>query len=590
MENAKENKKPSASFKDFMSLLNRTEVNKGLFIAGVVLSFFGMIGALIVPLLTQSFIDGFDTEMFTAGLAAAIIGLFLISAVLDGVSYYVLAKVGQTIIQRLREMVWDKFLKLPVKYYDATKSGESVSRLVNDTAIIKNLITSHFPQVINGTLSIVGAVIILFILDWRMSLIMFVSVPISLFIILPLGRRMGRISRQLQDETAAFTGTSQETLGEIRLMKSFNGEAYERKTGRSGIKRLYDYGMKEAAINALLSPIMSTVMMFVIILIIAYGGLRVADGTMTIGTMVAFLLYLFQIIMPMTMFAMFFTEFNKALGATERIINILKMDDEPDTGELPDKDIRFNSIEFEDVSFSYIEGAPVLQNISFRAEPNRKVAFVGPSGSGKSTIFSLIERYYEIDSGRILIGGEDITDIPLYDLRKNIGYVAQESAIVSGTIRDNITYGLEAGDYTEEDIERAAESSYASEFIDELEMGLDTEVGERGIKLSGGQRQRIGIARAFLKDPEILMLDEATASLDSRSERFVQEALDELMKGRTVLVIAHRLSTIINSDNIFFIENGRLTGSGTHAELMRTHAMYKTFTDQQFTQERGVST
>ena len=587
MENVKENKKPSASFKDFMSLLNRTGVNKGLFVAGVVLSFFGMIGALIVPLLTQSFIDGFDTEMFTAGLAAAIIGLFLISAVLDGVSYYVLAKVGQTIIQRLREMVWDKFLKLPVKYYDATKSGESVSRLVNDTAIIKNLITSHFPQVINGTLSIVGAVIILFILDWRMSLIMFVSVPISLFIILPLGRRMGRISRQLQDETAAFTGTSQETLGEIRLMKSFNGEAYERKTGRSGIKRLYNYGMKEAAINALLSPIMSTVMMFVIILIIAYGGLRVADGTMTIGTMVAFLLYLFQIIMPMTMFAMFFTEFNKALGATERIINILKMDDEPDAAELPDKDIRFNSIEFEDVSFGYVEGAPVLQNISFRAEPNRKVAFVGPSGSGKSTIFSLIERYYEIDSGRILIGGEDITSIPLYDLRKNIGYVAQESAIVSGTIRDNITYGLEAGDYTEEDIERAAESSYASEFIDELEDGLDTEVGERGIKLSGGQRQRIGIARAFLKDPEILMLDEATASLDSRSERFVQEALDELMKGRTVLVIAHRLSTIINSDNIFFIENGRLTGSGTHTELMRTHDMYRTFTDQQFTQERS---
>ena len=241
MENIKENKKPEATFKDFMSLLDSTRVNKGLFITGIILSFFGTVGSLIVPLLTQSFIDGFNTEMFTAGLAAAIIALFLVSAVLDGISYYVLAKVGQTIIQRLREMVWDKFLKLPVKYYDATKSGESVSRLVNDTAIIKNLITSHFPQVINGTLSIIGAVIILFILDWRMSLIMFISVPLSLLVILPLGRRMGRISKQLQDETAAFTGTSQETLGEIRLMKSFNGEAYERKTGRRGIKTLYRY-------------------------------------------------------------------------------------------------------------------------------------------------------------------------------------------------------------------------------------------------------------------------------------------------------------------------------------------------------------
>lgn len=590
MENIKENKKPEATFKDFMSLLDSTRVNKGLFITGIVLSFFGTVGSLIVPLLTQSFIDGFNTEMFTAGLAAAIIALFLVSAVLDGISYYVLAKVGQTIIQRLREMVWDKFLKLPVKYYDATKSGESVSRLVNDTAIIKNLITSHFPQVINGTLSIIGAVIILFILDWRMSLIMFISVPLSLLVILPLGRRMGRISKQLQDETAAFTGTSQETLGEIRLMKSFNGEAYERKTGRRGIKTLYRYGMKEAFINALLSPIMSTVMMFVIILIIAYGGLRVADGTMSIGTMVAFLLYLFQIIMPMTMFAMFFTEFNKALGATERIIGILKMEDEPDAGTLTQKDITFNSIAFDDVSFGYIAGAPVLENISFRAEPDQKVAFVGPSGSGKSTIFSLIERYYEIDEGRILIDGEDIRNIPVYELRKNIGYVAQESAIVSGTIRENITYGLREGEYSEEDIEKAVKSSYASEFIAELEDGIDTEVGERGIKLSGGQRQRIGIARAFLKDPEILMLDEATASLDSHSERFVQEALDELMKGRTVLVIAHRLSTIVNSDNIFFIENGRLTGSGTHTELMRTHSMYKTFTDQQFTQDQRLMT
>ena len=581
-----ENKERTASFKDFMGLMNQTKVNKGMFIAGIALSFFGMIGSLIVPLLTQSFIDDFNTEMFTAGIAAVIIALFLISAVLDGFAYYILAKVGQTIIMRLRELVWDKFLKLPVKYFDATKSGESVSRLVNDTAIIKNLITSHFPQVINGTLSIIGAVIILFILDWRMSLIMFIAVPISIVIILPLGRRMGRISKQLQDETASFTGTSQETLSEVRLMKSFNGEEYERQTGQKGINVLYKYGMKEAVINALLSPIMSTVMMLVIILIIAYGGLRVADGTMTIGTMVAFLLYLFQIIMPMTMFAMFFTELNKALGATERIIKTLDMDDEPDAGTLSENTVNFNSLEFENVSFGYIEDTPVIQDISFRAEPDQKVAFVGPSGSGKSTIFSLIERYYEIDSGRILIDGSNITDIPLYDLRKNIGYVAQESAIVSGTIRDNITYGLNEGEYTEEGIRKAIERSYASEFIEELDAGMDTEVGERGIKLSGGQRQRIGIARAFLKDPEILMLDEATASLDSRSERFVQEALDELMEGRTVLVIAHRLSTIINSDNIFFIEDGHLTGSGTHAELMDTHDMYKTFTDQQFTQDK----
>lgn len=572
-----------ASFAEFMKLLKRTRLNKGLFAFAIILTLFGTAGSLIVPLLTQSFIDGFDTDMFSAWIVILIVAVFLLSAVLDGISYYILARIGQTIILKLREIVWDKFLKLPVSYFDQTKSGESVSRVVNDTAIIKNLITSHFPQLIGGIMSVVGSVVILFVLDWRMSLIMFISVPISIVVILPLGKKMSRISKKLQDETAEFTGSVQETLSEIRLMKSFNGEAFERQKGRSGIRNLYTYGMQEAKINAFLSPIMGTVMMFVIILIIGYGGLRVAEGTLTIGTMVAFLLYLFQIIMPMTMFAMFFTEYNKALGATDRLIGILEKDEESDAEEVPaEENLQFNSLEFKDIHFGYGEETPVLHGISFRAGYNQKVAFVGPSGSGKSTVFALIERYYDIDSGAIEIDGMDIRDIPLETLRKNIGYVAQESSVISGSIRENITYGLTSEEYTEEEVERAVERSYAKAFIDELEKGLDTQVGERGVKLSGGQRQRIGIARAFLKNPKLLMLDEATASLDSRSEQYVQEALDELMGGRTVLVIAHRLSTVVNSDNIFFIDNGYLTGSGTHQALMDTHEMYRIFTEQQF--------
>lgn len=572
-----------ASFAEFMKLLKRTRLNKGLFAFAIILTLFGTAGSLIVPLLTQSFIDGFDTDMFSAWIVILIVAVFLLSAVLDGISYYILARIGQTIILKLREIVWDKFLKLPVSYFDQTKSGESVSRVVNDTAIIKNLITSHFPQLIGGIMSVVGSVVILFVLDWRMSLIMFISVPISIVVILPLGKKMSRISKKLQDETAEFTGSVQETLSEIRLMKSFNGEAFERQKGRSGIRNLYTYGMQEAKINAFLSPIMGTVMMFVIILIIGYGGLRVAEGTLTIGTMVAFLLYLFQIIMPMTMFAMFFTEYNKALGATDRLIGILEKDEESDAEEVPaEENLQFNSLEFKDIHFGYGEETSVLHGISFRAGYNQKVAFVGPSGSGKSTVFALIERYYDIDSGAIEIDGMDIRDIPLETLRKNIGYVAQESSVISGSIRENITYGLTSEEYTEEEVERAVERSYAKAFIDELEKGLDTQVGERGVKLSGGQRQRIGIARAFLKNPKLLMLDEATASLDSRSEQYVQEALDELMGGRTVLVIAHRLSTVVNSDNIFFIDNGYLTGSGTHQALMDTHEMYRIFTEQQF--------
>lgn len=569
-----------ATLKKFIALIKSTNVKKSLFFTGIFLTLIGTIGSLIVPLLTQIFIDGFNTDLITTPLVILIIAIFLLSAVIDGVAYYMLAKIGQTVVQRLREIVWDKFLKLPVSYFDKTKSGESVSRVVNDTSIIQNLITSHFPQLIGGVLSVVGSIFILFFLDWKLTLIMFIALPVSIAAVMPLGSRMRKVSKKLQDETAAFTGSIQETLSEIRLMKSFNAESYEKQKGGKGIKELYKYGMKEAVINALLSPIMYTIMMFVIILVIGYGGLRVADGTMTIGTLVAFLLYLFQIIMPMTMFAMFFTEYNKALGATGRIINILEMDDEK-SGDAQQVELAYNSLSFNNVTFGY-DKTPVLENISFTGNNNQKIAFVGPSGSGKSTIFSLIERYYSVWSGEILIDGVNIEDIPLTNYRSGIGYVAQESAIISGTIRENITYGLKPTEYTDEDIERAVKQSYTSEFLNDLPDGLETEVGERGVKLSGGQRQRIGIARAFLRNPKILMLDEATASLDSQSEKFVGEALNELMAGRTVLVIAHRLSTIVNSDKIYFIDNGHLTGEGTHEELMKSHAMYKTFTAQQF--------
>lgn len=569
-----------ASFKKFIRLIKSTNVKKRLFFAGVFLTLIGTAGSLIVPLLTQMFIDGFNTDLITAPLAALIIGVFLISALIDGISYYMLAKIGQTVVKSLREMVWDKFLRLPVSYFDKTKSGESVSRVVNDTSIIQNLITSHFPQLISGILSVAGSIVILFFLDWKLTLIMFIALPISIVAIMPLGSRMQKVSKKLQDETASFTGSIQETLSEIRLMKSFNAESYEKKKGNRGINELFKYGMKEAVINALLSPIMYTIMMFVIILVIGYGGLRVADGTMSIGTLVAFLLYLFQIIMPMTMFAMFFTEYNKALGATGRIIGILEMENEKsaaDTEEL----LTYETLSFNNVTFGY-DKTPVLENISFTAENNKKIAFVGPSGSGKSTIFSLIERYYSVWDGEITIDNTNIENIPLDLYRSGIGYVAQESAIISGTIKENITYGLTAGEYTDEDIKRAVQQSYTSEFINDLPEGLETEVGERGVKLSGGQRQRIGIARAFLRNPKILMLDEATASLDSQSEKFVGEALNELMAGRTVLVIAHRLSTIVNSDKIYFIDSGHLTGEGTHEELMASHDMYKAFTAQQF--------
>lgn len=502
---------------------------------------------------------------------------------MDGFSTYLLGAVGQKVIARLRETLWKKIVRLPVPYFDKTKSGNTVSRVVNDTGILKDLISQHFPQFIGGIVSIISAVTILFIMDWKMTLLMLLSVPLTIFFMIPLGRKMSKVSRGLQDETAIFTSDIQQAINENRLMKSSTAEDVEELKGNKGIEILFRFGLKEARIIAMVGPLMYLIVMIVIVVIIGYGGIRVAEGSMSTGSLVAFLLYLFQIVFPITSFAMFFTQLQKAQGATERIIDILNMKEESrQNGK--EKDISNQTLRVSQLTFSYNKNEPVLEDISFKASPGEMIAFVGPSGAGKTTIFSLLERFYEPTAGEILIGDMPINLLVLDCWRGQIGYVSQESAMMAGTIRENLTYGLnDPANITDEQLWDVAKMAYADSFIKNYKEGLDTEVGERGVKLSGGQRQRINIARAFLRDPKILMLDEATASLDSQSEQVVQDALARLMKGRTTLIIAHRLSTIVDADKILFIENGRLTGSGTHEELTKSHPLYREFAEQQLT-------
>jgi ATP-binding cassette subfamily B protein AbcA/BmrA len=511
------------------------------------------------------------------GIGAA----FIVQAIISGISIYLLSYVGQKVVARLRDRMWMKLIRLPVSYFDKQSSGQTVSRVVNDTSIVRELITNHFPQFITGIISIIGAIIILLVMDWKMTLLMLTSVPITLAIMIPLGRKMAKISRGLQDETAIFTGNITQTLGEIRLMKSSTAEQNEEEKGLDGIDKLLGYGLREARIFAMIGPTMYLIMMVVIVMIIAYGGMRVASGTMSTGSLVAFLLYLFQIIMPITSFAMFFTQLQKAIGATERIIDILEepLEDGQDGIEM---DISSKPITINNVSFSYSAEESVLENISLEAQPGQMIALAGPSGSGKTTLFGLLERFYEPAAGEIKIGDTPIQQISLKSWRSQIGYVSQESAMMAGTIRENLCYGLEdSKSIADEKLWEVAKMAYADQFIADFPKGLDTEVGERGVKLSGGQRQRIAIARAFLRDPKILMMDEATASLDSQSEGIVQQALTRLMEGRTTFVIAHRLSTIVDADQIIFIEKGQVTGIGTHSELTQSHDLYREFAEQQ---------
>lgn len=319
--------------------------------------------------------------------------------------------------------------------------------------------------------------------------------------------------------------------------------------------------------------------MVLLVVVMGYGGMRVATGALTAGELVAFILYLVQIVMPMGQFTQFFTQLQKAIGATERIIETLDAREE-DHASGRELNSANQPIYVENVSFAYDGGETILENVSFTIAPGKVTAIVGPSGSGKTTMFSLLERYYQPNSGSIRLGEEQIQGFTLASWRSKIGYVSQESPLIAGTIRENICYGL-GREISDEELRQAAAMAYADQFIEELPEGYETQVGERGVKLSGGQRQRIGIARALLRDPQILMLDEATSSLDSKSELIVQQALTNLMKGRTTLVIAHRLSTVVDADQILILEKGKITGRGRHAELYETHALYREFATQQ---------
>lgn len=569
------------SLKSFLALILSTNIPKVALSIGLITSIITTIAGLIVPLLTKNLVDGFTVSSLSTTLIIAIGVAFILQAVISGLSLYLLTAVGQKIVASLRDKIWVKLIRLPVSFFDKTSSGNIVSRVVNDTNIVKDLISEHLPEFITGIISIIGAVTLLFIMDWKMTLMMLIAVPITLVIMLPLGRRMAKISKGLQDETAVFSGNVQKTLSDIRLMKASTAEQEEEEKGLAKIKKLLTFGLREARIFALIAPIMQFVIMFVIVAIIAYGGLRVASGEMTTGTLVAFLLYLFQIIMPVTQFAMFFTQLQKAKGATERIIDIL---DEPlEAGQ----DGKVNTIlqlpiYIENLSFAYEKDEPVINNVSFTANPGDMIAIAGPSGSGKTTIFGLLERFYEPDSGDIRVGNIPISALSMKAWRSQIGYVSQDSPMLAGTIRDNLCYGLKNPDeISDERLWEVARMTYADGFIAAFPQGLNTEVGERGVKLSGGQRQRIAIARAFLRNPKILLMDEATASLDSQSEVIVQKALAELMEGRTTFVIAHRLSTIVHANQIIFIENGTVTGKGTHQQLLNTHPLYQKFAQQQ---------
>lgn len=574
-----EQDKSKFSFKDFISLISTTKPKYRLLIIGVLLLMVSSAVQIYVPKLAAVLIDDFSEGVNTS-LLIKVVGMFVASALLAAIGGTVLGVFGENVIQNLRKNLWHSLTTLKVSYFDTVKAGEISSRLVNDTSQVKQLLATTFPQTLSSLILVIGSVYMMIRMDWQMSLAMIVVVPVVMIIMVPIFKFGTKVGRQRQDALAEFNGIASETLSEIRLVKISNAEEQAQKRAAKEIDKLFGVGKKEAIFDATMQPIMMMVMMSMIFGLLAYGMYRISIGMMAIGTLMSFLMYLFNLIGALPSIATLFTEMAKAAGSTKRVQELLTEETE-DFAIGTDFDLANQPLKVTDLDFSYGQGEEVLRNISFEAKPGQVVAFAGPSGGGKSTIFSLLERFYEPTAGSITLGDVPVSEINLATYRSQIGFVSQDSAIMAGSIRDNLTYGL-TDEFSDEELWEVLELAYAKQFVEEMPSGLETEVGERGTMISGGQRQRLAIARAFLRNPKLLMLDEATASLDSESEMMVQQALVNLMAGRTTLIIAHRLATIVDSDMIYFVEKGSVTGSGNHEVLVEQHSTYRKYVTEQF--------
>lgn len=552
------------------SLLKRSHIAKSQLIMLFFLSLLEVGASLIVPLMTMRLINQISDSGFSFLSFLPVITILIVQAFLGAITFYMMRRLGEGVVANLRTEIWDHMLHLHLPYYDAHESGETMSRITQDTNVVKQFVTERIVTFISGLFAIIGAVVILLWIDWKMTLLLLIAVPLTIFVSYPLGRKMYKVSKANQDELASFGGRLGRILSNIRLVKASQTEQKELSEGSAQIRALYQFGLKEARIVAVLSPLMTMMMMIVLIAIFGYGGARVASGAITSGELVAIMIYLVQIIVPFTQMATFFTDLQKTIGATERIVEALDEKREAATGK--DVPTTAQPIHFDHVAFSYGD-KEVLHDMHFTIQPNVTTAFVSQSGGGKTTMFSLMERFYDVTAGAIKYGEDNIEQFDLKQWRALFGYVSQNAPLLNGTVRDNVTYGTSGAN--EQDIVAALKAAYAYDFVMQLEQQLETPVGEGGIKLSGGQKQRIAIARAILRNPRILLLDEATSSLDNESEREVQFALESLTKDRMTIVIAHRLSTITNADHILVFEHGQLSGQGTHHTLLQTHPYYQ---------------
>ena len=543
---------------------------------------------LYLPWIIKDMIDDVlmskDMVMLNLIAAGILVVMFTRGVFYYGQSYLV-SYVGQRVIIDVRSVLFRKFQRMPLSYYDKQQTGTVMSYITNDVAVMQSAIVDNLIELVTEGSILIGSLAMMIYLDWKLSLLTLMTIPLVGFAMKIFGRKLKRSSTVIQERVAEITSLLQESISAIRVVKSFVRESYETKRFEEQNWRNFQAAMKNVKLSSLLNPTVEFLASIAVTFIVWFGGYEVVNEVITAGELVAFLTYAVNLANPVKRLSRVYAAIQKAMAAADRVFAVMdlneKITDVPGAKPLPP--IK-GKVEFKDITFSYKEGQPALQHISLKAEPGQMIALVGPSGSGKSTIANLIPRFYDVDSGVITIDDHDIRQVTADSLREQIGLVPQETMLFSTSVMENIRYGrLEA---TDEEVIEAAKAANAEEFIKELPEGYDTKLGERGLNLSGGQRQRLAIARAILKNPRVLILDEATSALDTESEKIVQDALDNLMVGRTSFVIAHRLSTIFNADQIFVVENGHLREHGTHEELLAAGGLYSNLYNIQFRQNQ----
>ena len=562
--------------KEFSNILKYSRpYTKSIIFAFACLILTSMI-SLALPLIVRNMINAvvvLKSSDLLNSLTRDLVIIILFQAAFAVTHNYILSFIGHRVTADFRIELFSHIQSLSLRFFQSRRVGEILSRMSNDITVIQNALVSIPVAVLRQTITLVGALAIIFYLNWKLTgLILLVLPPLMLFARI-FGKRLRNLSENVQDRIARALVVLEEVASSIKIVKSYTRESYEKKRFESEIQGAFEQSIGKVRISASFGPLILCLTFLVSTILIWYGGQQVMQGATTPGELAAFFLYALIMAGPIGTFVKIYTQLQETLGAMRRVNEIL--DIKPLINS-PEKSVKLTSLKghvcFSEVIFGYEDGTPVLNNISFDIHPGQTVAFIGPSGAGKSTTVQLLLRFFDPQSGKIQIDGDDLKSLDLESYLSQVALVPQETLLFGGTIRENILYGKLGA--TETEMIEASKSANAHEFIVEFSNGYDTLVGEKGAKLSGGERQRIAIARALLKNAKLLVLDEATSSLDNQSEMLIQEALEKLMAGRTTFIIAHRLSTVHNADKIIVLDNGKIVESGTHKELMANKNLY----------------